>query len=110
MYQTLWNTQLTLILKKFNNQFRLENPRTQRNQEKKTYEQVRRNEVLQPKDKKIRLKYRVVFTIDKATKTIKIEADWSHYEKNLPQVRGKLVATSFLFKLSEIETLDSTRE
>jgi len=75
---------------------------------------VRRNEALQPKDKKIRLmringKYRVVFTIDKATKTIKIEADWSHYEQNIPQVRGKLIATSFLFKLSERETLDSTR-
>ena len=57
---------------------------------KNPFAQVRRNEVLQPKDKKIRSmringQHRVVFTVDKATKTVTIWAAWSHYEKNVPK-------------------------
>lgn len=57
---------------------------------KNPFEPVRRNEVLQPKDKKIRsmrinVKHRVVFTVDKATKTVTIWAAWSHYEQNVPK-------------------------
>lgn len=56
---------------------------------KNPFEQVRHNETLQPKDKKIRSmringQHRVVFTIDKATRTVKIWAAWSHYEQNIP--------------------------
>lgn len=56
---------------------------------KNPFEQVRRNEVLEPKHKKIHSmringQHRVVFTIDKKEKTVTIWAAWSHYEKNIP--------------------------
>lgn len=52
------------------------------------YQQVRKNELLQPKHKKIRSmringQHRVVFTIDKDRKTVTIWAAWSHYEKGI---------------------------
>lgn len=57
---------------------------------KNPYERVRKNEVLQPKQKKIRsmrinVQHRVVFTIDKQAKIVKIWAAWSHYEKGIPK-------------------------
>lgn len=56
---------------------------------KNPYEKIRNNEVLQPRQKKIRSmrinnQHRIVFTIDKQKKEVIIWAAWSHYEKGKP--------------------------
>lgn len=53
------------------------------------YQRVRNNELLQPRQKKIRSmringQHSVVFTVDKTEKVVTIWAAWSHYEKGMP--------------------------
>ena len=55
------------------------------------FERVRNFEKLEPKNKSIfsmRLnnQHRVIYTIDKQSKTVKVYAAWSHYENNMPKM------------------------
>lgn len=54
------------------------------------YENVRSREKLNPRNKqiysmRINSKHRVVYTIDKAKRLVKVWSAWSHYEKGLPK-------------------------
>ncbi|MBF0776727.1 addiction module toxin YoeB [Streptococcus azizii] len=54
------------------------------------YSRVRRMEKLSPKNKEIysmrvNIQHRVVYTIDKSRKIVKIWSAWSHYEQRLPK-------------------------
>lgn len=54
------------------------------------YSRQRRMEKLNPKNKeiysmRINIQHRVVYTIDKPNKVVKIWSAWSHYEQRLPK-------------------------
>ncbi|MDR2976772.1 MAG: Txe/YoeB family addiction module toxin [Streptococcaceae bacterium] len=54
------------------------------------YQRVRNMELLKPKNKqiysmRINIQHRVIYTIDKAHKIVKIWSAWSHYEQRIPR-------------------------
>ena len=54
------------------------------------YQQIRNMELLKPQQKKIysmriNIQHRVVYTIDKKNKIIKIWSAWSHYQLRIPK-------------------------
>ena len=57
---------------------------------KNPHTQIRNFEQLRPKNKlmysmRINVKHRVVYTIDKKNKVVKVYSAWSHYENNMPK-------------------------
>ena len=56
----------------------------------KPYQRIRNMELLQPRNKqiysmRINVKHRVVYTIDKENRVVKIWSAWTHYQQRMPK-------------------------